>query len=99
MKTPEIVSHLAQLMRQRGVWENDPGKQARVKEQPTVPERDAVELTQAGAHYAASGSETDLEKDQAMKVERLKVLVENGNYRMNDEMVAQIAGDIAKMFL
>jgi anti-sigma28 factor (negative regulator of flagellin synthesis) len=100
METPEIVSHLAQLIRQRGVWEKDPGKQSRVREQPAVPDRDAVQLTQAGAHYAASGSEeTDLEQEQAMKVQRLKALVENGNYHLNDEMVEDIASSIAKMFV
>ena len=34
-----------------------------------------------------------------MKVERLKALVQNGTYKMDEDMVANIAENIAKMFM
>ncbi len=100
METPEIVSHLAQLLRQKSfVEKTSSGKPLKLRESPGIPEQDQVELTQVAAHYAAAGSDKDMEEEQAMKVERLKVLVHNGKYQLDDDTVEQIAGNIAKMFI
>ena len=99
MEAPEIVSQVAHLLRQRGAWNKDLNKDYKVRQEPVVP-KDEVELTETGAHYAqAAGAQSEYDKEQAMKVERLKALVQSGNYHMDQDMVEAIAGNIAKMFM
>lgn len=99
MMTTEIVNEVARLMRQRDLSLRDPKE---VKAQKSVLEapKDEVEISETGASYANPVSTTnEYEKDQHMKVERLKSLVQTGNYKMDKDMVNSIAERIANMFL
>lgn len=99
MKTPEIVSQLAQLLRHKELTSKDPKQPLKIREDLFEP-KDEVELTSAGTQYSNPVTQqTDFEKDQHMKVERLKSLVASGNYRLDEDMVESIASDIARMFV
>jgi len=99
METSEIVSHVAHLLRQKARWDKDPNRDVKLRNEPVAHAQDEVKLTQTGAQYAASAGSADYDQEQSMKVERLKALVENGHYHMDDNVVATIASNIAKMFL
>jgi anti-sigma28 factor (negative regulator of flagellin synthesis) len=100
METSKIVSQVAHLMRQRTRLQKDPNRDAKLRNEPVVHNADQVQLTNTASQYSqASGSQYPYEKDQSMKVERLKTLVQSGNYNMDDPVIAAIAGNIAKMLL
>jgi flagellar biosynthesis anti-sigma factor FlgM len=62
--------------------------------------QDQVTLTSAAKTYASSAtSVSDLDKEQAMKVERLKALVDGGNYKIDPHMADSIAENIANMLM
>jgi anti-sigma28 factor (negative regulator of flagellin synthesis) len=99
MMTTEIVNEIAHLMRQRELSLKDPKE---IKAQKSVIEapKDEVELSQSGEFYSNPVSTSnEYEKDQFMKVERLKSLVQTGNYKMDEDMVNTIAERIANMFV
>ena len=101
MISTDIVNEIARLLAQRDLSLKDPKEAKQLKEQKglAVP-RDLVTLTSVGKSYAsAAGSTSDLEKEQAMKVERLKALVGDGNYKMDHQMVENIAERIANMLV
>jgi anti-sigma28 factor (negative regulator of flagellin synthesis) len=97
MITTEIVSEIARIMRQQVA-----GKEVKDLQVPKseLQRHDEVELTETAAKYAhAKGSGSEMEKEQKMKVERLKSLVASGNYKMDEDMVEAIASKIAKLFI
>ncbi|MDB5047413.1 MAG: hypothetical protein JWO30_484 [Fibrobacteres bacterium] len=96
MMTTDIVNEIARLMAQRDLSLKDPKeiKQLKAQKGLTAPQ-DQVTLTAAGKSYAAASSTSELDKEQAMKVERLKALVGGGNYKMDQQMVESIAERIA----
>jgi anti-sigma28 factor (negative regulator of flagellin synthesis) len=96
MDTNNIISQVAQLIRTRDIGPKDP-KEIKVQKQ-VEPPKDEVELSSAGESFA-SAALPDYEKEQAMKVERLKSLVQTGNYKMDEEMINNIAERIAKNLL
>lgn len=101
MMTTDIVNEIAHLIRQKDVSLKDPKE---VKDKPAsqaISEpHDEVTLTDTAQSYAsASADATGYEKDQHMKVERLKSLVSSGNYKMDPQMVETIAERITKTFL
>jgi anti-sigma28 factor (negative regulator of flagellin synthesis) len=99
MMTTEIVNEIAHLMRQRDLSLKDP-KEVKAQKSVLDTPQDEVELTKTGEFYANPVSTSnEYEKDQYMKVERLKSLVQSGNYKMDKDMVNNIAENIAKMFL
>jgi anti-sigma28 factor (negative regulator of flagellin synthesis) len=99
MKTPEIVSQLAQLLRQKEPTSRDTKQALKIRDDLFEP-KDEVELSSAGAEYSNPvTNQTDFEKEQHMKVERLKTLVASGNYRLDEDIVESIASDIARMFV
>ena len=101
MMSTDIVNEIAHLIRQRDVTLKSPKDVKEVKAQSgmTAPQ-DAVELSKSAEAYAhAPVSTSEYEKDQGMKVERLKALVASGNYKMDPKMVENIAERITNTFL
>lgn len=97
MITTNIVSKVAHIMRQNGLVK-DP-KEVKVDKAP-IETKDAVELSPKAEEFAnASKTGTDYEQEQRMKVERLKSLVQNGQYHMDESTIDDIASRIAKQFL
>ena len=99
MMSTEIVNEVARLMRSRDLSSKDQ-KEIKVQKSPIDAPKDEVELSPAGESYAnpvATSNEYD--KEQHMKVERLKSLVQSGSYKMDPDMVENIASNIAKMFM
>ena len=101
MKTTDIVNEVARLMAQRelGLREHKDSQEIKAKRGlPAV--RDAVELSDSAKAFAVhDASGTDYESEQNFKVERLKSLVNGGNYHMDHEMVETIAERIANMLV
>ncbi len=98
MITNDIVNQVAHLIRTRDLSQKDP-KEIKVRRDITAPV-DEVEISRAGGSYANPVStQSDYEKDQHMKVERLKALVRNGNFKMDEDMVDNIAENIARNLL
>lgn len=98
MDTNNIISQVAHLIRTRDVGPKDPN-QIKVQK-PVEPPKDEVELSSAGESFAStSAALPEYEKEQAMKVERLKALVQSGHYKMDEGMVDSIAERIAKNLL
>lgn len=98
MMTNDIISQVANLIRTRDLSQRDP-KEIKVQKEISAP-KDEVELSSAGETYANPVStQSEYEKDQHMKVERLKALVQKGNYKLNEEMVNNIAENIARDLL
>ena len=98
MMTNDIVNQVAHLIRTRDLNSKDP-KEIKVHKDLTAPV-DEVELSSTGESYANPvTTESDYEKDQHMKVERLKALIQSRNYRMDEDMVNNIAENIAKSLL
>jgi anti-sigma28 factor (negative regulator of flagellin synthesis) len=98
MLTNDIVSQVAQLIRTRDLSQKDP-KEIKVHKEILAP-KDEVEISSTGESYANPvSSSPDYEKDQHMKVERLKVLIQKGNFKLDEDMVNSIAERIAKSLL
>lgn len=98
MMTTEIVTQVAQLIRQKEISPKD-SKELKIQKSALTP-KDEVELTSVGELYANPvTSQSEYEKEQMMKVERLKSLVSSGKYDMPDKAVDAIASKIAKMFM
>ena len=95
MKT-EIVNEIARLMRARDLGPTKESKELKAKHDLAV-RHDEVELSEKAQTFAAktAGAVNAYEKEQLMKVERLKSLVTSGNYKMDDEVVTSIAERIA----
>lgn len=101
MKTNEIVSEIAHLLRQREASFKDPKeiKEIKSKHGATVPQ-DEVTLTSTAKSYAnLEATSSEMEKEQFLKVERLKSLVNGGSYKLDDSMVESIAERIANMLV
>lgn len=104
MISTDIVNEIARLMAQRDLSLNDhkEAKQLKAQKGLSAPQ-DQVTLTSVGKSYAnAAGTSSlvsDLEKEQGMKVERLKALVGGGNYKMDHQTVESIAERIANMLV
>lgn len=97
MITTDIVNEVAHILRQKAAQKD--GQELKIEKANKTP-HDEVELTPAASEYAAATAHGDgLEKEQRMKVERLKALVASGNYKMDEDMVTNIASRIAKMFI
>ncbi len=98
MMTNDIVSQVAHLIRTRDLSQRDP-KEIKVQKE-LAPPKDEVELSTTGESYANPvTAQPEYEKDQHMKVERLKALVQKGNYKLDEDMVNNIAENIAKGLL
>jgi anti-sigma28 factor (negative regulator of flagellin synthesis) len=96
MMTNDIVNKIAQLVAQRELSltprEN---KELRSKKGLSAPQ-DTVSLTSIAKTFSgASANVSEYEKEQYMKVERLKALVGGGSYRVDDAVVSSIAERIA----
>lgn len=92
MKT-EIVTRVAELIR-------NPAKVSKSKlDRERESKTDSVELSQSAAKLADAAKETsgEYEKNRVEKVKRLEQLVQGGHYKMNDEMVDQIAERIIEL--
>ncbi|MDB5106395.1 MAG: hypothetical protein JWP91_4084 [Fibrobacteres bacterium] len=101
MMTNDIVNEIARLVAQRDLTLKGPkeSKELKSKKGMTAPQ-DQVTLTSQAQSFASAGSAaTEYEKDQYMKVERLKALVNDGNYKMDDATVSNIAERIANMLV
>lgn len=97
MKTNDIVTEIAHLVAQRELTLKDHKEIKELKSKKGISNpKDTVTFTSTAQTYAASGSEvSSYEKEQNMKVERLKTLVNQGHYKMDDAMVSTIAERIA----
>ena len=101
MMSNQIVNEIANLMAQRELSLKDSKEPREVKSKKglTTP-TDTVTFTSAAQNYAsASGSVSEYEKEQNMKVERLKALVSEGNYHIDETMVSSIAERIANTLI
>jgi anti-sigma28 factor (negative regulator of flagellin synthesis) len=101
MMSTDIVNEIAHLIRQRDVTLKGPKEVKEIRAQSGLAgPQDAVQLSKAGEAYAhAPVSTSEYEKEQGMKVERLKALVSTGNYKMDPKMVENIAERITNMLL
>lgn len=93
----DIVNEIARLVAQRELTLKDPKETKELKSKKGISTpTDTVTFTSSAQSYAASGTEVSAyEKEQYMKVERLKTLVNQGHYKMDDAMVSTIAERIA----
>ncbi len=97
----DIVNEIAHLISQRDIKPKDSKgvKEVRVKTAISQP-HDAVELSRTATAYAhAAGSTAEYEKEQGMKVEHIKSLVNAGNYTMDQKTIETIAERITNMLL
>jgi anti-sigma28 factor (negative regulator of flagellin synthesis) len=97
MISSSITNEIAHLIQQREVTlkGSKDSKELKVKSRIETP-KDAVQLSKTGAAFSSSATSTsEFEKEQGMKVERLKSLVSSGNYKMDSHMVETIAERIA----
>jgi len=95
--TNDIVNKIAHLVAQRELTLKDSKdiKELRTKKGLSAPQ-DTVTFTAAAQSYAESGTAVSgYEKDQNLKVERLKALVNSGNYKIDDAVESSIAERIA----
>ncbi len=103
MDSPQIVSQVARLVSQRALLERDPNKDAKIQQEPVEHNQDQVDLTQTAVQYTQGATSTQggnaYQNEQSMKVERLKSLVQSGNYQLDDKTVQTIAARIAKLFI
>jgi hypothetical protein len=98
MMTTEIVQQVAQLLRTKELHPKD-AKDIKIQKDTSAP-MDEVELSSTGELYANPvASQSEYEKEQFMKVQRLKSLVKTGTYHMDKDAVEAIAANIAKMFM
>ena len=101
MMTNDIVNKIAHLVAQRELTLKSAKdtKELRSPKGLAAPQ-DSVTFTASAQSYAEPGSAvSEYEKDQNMKVERLKALVNGGNYRMDDAVVSSIAERIANTLI
>jgi anti-sigma28 factor (negative regulator of flagellin synthesis) len=93
----DIVNEIARLVAQRELTLKDPKETRELKSKKGISNpTDTVTFTSKAQSYASSGTEiSSYEKEQNMKVERLKSLVSEGHYKMDDAMVSTIAERIA----
>lgn len=93
----DIVNEIARLVAQRELTLKDPREIKELKSKKGISHpTDTVTFTSKAQTYASSGAEiSSYEKEQNMKVERLKSLVAEGHYKMDDAMVSTIAERIA----
>jgi anti-sigma28 factor (negative regulator of flagellin synthesis) len=97
MISSEIVNEVARILRQSSTQKD--AKEVVAQAKPAEP-RDEVELTATASDYVKpSENGKEYEKEQSMKVARIKALVASGNYKMDEDMVKTIASRIAQMFL
>jgi anti-sigma28 factor (negative regulator of flagellin synthesis) len=100
MMTTDIVNEIARLMAQREVGLKDPKDAKEIKAKRDLAEvRDQVTLSETAKSFASQEADGGYAAEQAMKVERLKALVNGGNYHMDKEMVESIAERIANMLV
>lgn len=100
MMTTDIVNEIARLMAQREVGLKDPKDSKEIKAKRDLSEvRDQVTLSETAKSYASHEADGDYAAEQSMKVERLKALVNGGNYHMDHDMVESIAERIANMLV
>ena len=102
MMINDIVNEIAHLMAQRELSLKDPkeSKELRAKKGMTTLPQDQVTFTSQAQTFANIGSAaSEYEKDQYMKVERLKALVNEGHYKMDEAVVSYIAERIANMLV
>lgn len=101
MMSTDIVNEIAHLMAQRDLTLKGSKEARPLKAQKglSVPE-DSVSFTMAAKTPAGDGTpESEMAKEQALKVERLKALVGGGNYKLDHKMVESIAENIANMLV
>lgn len=100
MITNDIINKVAQLIRTQDPGHKDP-KEIKVNKELLAPkDKDAVVLSAAGESYAHPAEpRAEYEKDQIMKVEHLKALVQKGSYKIDEEMANTIAERIARDLL
>lgn len=93
----DIVNEIARLVAQRELTLKDPKETKELKSKKGISTpTDTVTFTSKALSYASSGTEiSSYEKEQNLKVERLKSLVSEGHYKMDDAMVSTIAERIA----
>lgn len=93
----DIVNEIAHLVAQRELTLKDPKETKELKSKRGISTpTDTVTFTSKALSYASSGTEiSSYEKEQNLKVERLKSLVSQGHYKMDDAMVSTIAERIA----
>jgi len=109
MISNDIVNEIAHLIRQRDVTHKDSKENKVAKASTPITEpKDEVELSKTAESYIAHSSSSpassavstaEFEKEQGMKVERLKSLVQSGNYKMDPKMVETIAERITSMLM
>ena len=101
MMNSDIVNEIARLMSQREVGIKDPQEKKQLKADRGISaRRDEVTLSSTAKTFAnREAGASELETEQSMKVERLKALVNGGNYHMDHEMVNTIAERIANMLV
>jgi anti-sigma28 factor (negative regulator of flagellin synthesis) len=101
MMSTDIVNEIARLIQQRNVTLKNRKDIKDVKADTGISaRRDEVELSSAAEAYAHAGiSTSEFEKEQGMKVERLKALVSAGNYKMDNHVVEAIAERITNMLI
>jgi anti-sigma28 factor (negative regulator of flagellin synthesis) len=89
----EIISRVAEIIRNPVAAKKNHDKAVEQKQ-------DTVELSSAATEWVkkSEGMESDLEKEQSIKVDALKERVEAGAYQLNNEMVDQIAEKIVALF-
>lgn len=86
MKT-DVISRVAEIIR-------NPAKANKTKLDKEIEARtDSVELSSDAAKLAEAAKEAsgEYERQRVERVNRLEQLVQGGQYKMNDEMVDQIA--------
>jgi anti-sigma28 factor (negative regulator of flagellin synthesis) len=101
MKTNEIVKEIAHLVAQRELSLKNPKETKELKSKQGIsPPQDHVSFTSTAQAYTNAGAATsEYEREQNMKVERLKSLVGGGNYKMDEQVVSSIAERIANMLV
>ena len=97
MMTTDIVNEIARLMAQRetGLKEHKTTKDLKASRSLPEPQERLTRTSAAKSYASADGSVSEMEKEQGMKVERLKALVGDGNYKMDPHMVNTNAERIA----
>ncbi|MEO6095721.1 MAG: hypothetical protein ABIW76_08580 [Fibrobacteria bacterium] len=96
MMTNDIVNKIAQLVAQRELSLNPTeNRELKTRKGISAP-KDIVSLTSAAKSFAGTAANvSEYEKEQYMKVERLKALVGGGSYKVDDAVVSSIAERIA----
>jgi anti-sigma28 factor (negative regulator of flagellin synthesis) len=100
MMTNDIVSKIAQLVAQRELsLAPKENRELKARKGLSAPQ-DTVNLTSAAKSFADTAANvSEYEKEQYMKVERLKALVGGGGYKMDEAMVSSIAERIANTLI